>query len=106
MVGLGLFLAPAVVAPVWFWPLTPLLSRMTGSWLLGIAVACALVALDNDLGAAASSRPRSSRTRCCSSSCSRASVDWAAPGGWAWVATIAAMLIVNVWGYARSSSHA
>jgi hypothetical protein len=37
LTGLGLFLFPAALAPVWPWPITPLTGRVIGGWLLTVA---------------------------------------------------------------------
>ncbi len=50
LVGLGFFVAPAAVAPIWFWPLTPLLARMAAAWLIGVCGAAELVRADNTQG--------------------------------------------------------
>jgi len=48
VVGLGLLLAPAVFGPLWPWRLTPLTARAIGAWLLGIGIAAAHMAVEND----------------------------------------------------------
>jgi len=49
-VGLFLFVAPASAAHIWPWPLTPLTSRMSAAWLvgLGITLVCAAAEADWD----------------------------------------------------------
>ncbi|MCW5881017.1 MAG: hypothetical protein KIS91_08825 [Anaerolineae bacterium] len=51
LIGLGtiMFLAPPLGAPLWPWALTPLTSRAVAAWLVGIGVAAAQMAWENDL---------------------------------------------------------
>ncbi len=105
LVGIGLFLAPTAVAPIWFLQLTPLLSRMTASWLLGISAAAVLVVLDNDV-------PRARLVAVTLISYAllqfvvlvryAGSVNWAMPSAWGWVLLLAVMLAVNVWALRQS----
>ncbi|MGE3844708.1 MAG: hypothetical protein AB7I50_24350, partial [Vicinamibacterales bacterium] len=48
VVGMGLLLAPAVSGPLWPWRLTPLTARAIGAWLLGIGIAAAHMASEDD----------------------------------------------------------
>lgn len=48
LLGLALFLAPTQVAPLWPWTLSALTGRAVGAWLLGLGVAAAQVAWEND----------------------------------------------------------
>lgn len=47
VVGVALFVAPAVVAPSWPWSLTPLTAQAIGAWLVGFGVATAHAVLEN-----------------------------------------------------------
>jgi thioredoxin reductase len=47
-VGVVLFIAPAVAAPVWPWALTPLLARATGAWLISLGVAAVHALVERD----------------------------------------------------------
>lgn len=47
--GIALLLAPAQIAPMWPWALTPLTGRAIGAWLVGLGSAAAHIALENDL---------------------------------------------------------
>jgi hypothetical protein len=47
--GLGLFLAPERMAPLWPWPVPPLAARAVSSWLSAFGVACASLTFENDL---------------------------------------------------------
>lgn len=51
LIGLGtvMFVAPPVGAPLWPWALTPLTSRAVAAWIIGIGVAAAHMAWENDL---------------------------------------------------------
>jgi hypothetical protein len=48
LIGLMLFVAPAVTAPLWPWKLTPLTAQVVGGWLLGLAVADIEAIYEND----------------------------------------------------------
>jgi hypothetical protein len=52
VMGVALFVAPLVMAPLWPWELTALTGRAIGAWLLGLGVAAAQTAWENDLGRA------------------------------------------------------
>ncbi|MCC6626788.1 MAG: hypothetical protein IT340_05215 [Chloroflexi bacterium] len=49
VVGLLLFAAPAVAAPLWPWTLTPLTARAVGSWLVGIGIVSGQIVWENDI---------------------------------------------------------
>jgi hypothetical protein len=46
--GVALFAAPAQTAPLWPWPLTPLLAQATGAWLISLGVAAGQALLERD----------------------------------------------------------
>ncbi len=48
VLGAALLVAPAAVAPLWPWPVTPLTGRAVGAWLLGIGVIAAQASWEND----------------------------------------------------------
>jgi hypothetical protein len=48
LLGAALLVAPAVVAPYWPWPLTPLTGRAVGAWLIGLCVITGQAAWEND----------------------------------------------------------
>ena len=48
VLGAALFLAPAAIAPLWPWMLTPLTARAVAAWLLGLGIAAAQVTHEND----------------------------------------------------------
>lgn len=47
--GIGLFIAPTVLAPFWPWKLTTLTSQAIGAWLIGLGVFALHSALENEL---------------------------------------------------------
>ena len=47
--GTGLFVAPEAVAQIWPWALTPLTTRATASWLVGIGVVVGFAARAGDV---------------------------------------------------------
>lgn len=50
LIGLLLFIAPAMVSPLWPWALTPLTARAVSAWLIGIGVILAHALWENDWG--------------------------------------------------------
>ncbi len=46
--GVALFAAPAQVAPLWPWKLTPLVAQATAAWLISLGVAAAHALLERD----------------------------------------------------------
>ena len=50
MLGLGLamFVAPDATLPAWPWPLTTLTARAIAAWLIGLGLAAAHAAWEND----------------------------------------------------------
>jgi len=47
--GVGLFVLPDIVAPIWPWLLTTLTARATGAWLIGIGFAALHANRENDV---------------------------------------------------------
>jgi len=48
LLGVGLLVAPMIVAPYWPWPLSALTGRAVGAWLVGIGVITGQAAWEND----------------------------------------------------------
>ena len=107
MIGLGLalFLAPDAVKGIWPWALTPLTARAVGAWLLGLGAAVVQSYRESDwerirlamvgdvalgvleLGALA----RFSST-----------VSWSTPGAWLYVAALALLIALGLYGLQQS----
>lgn len=47
--GLALFIAPTAMSTLWPWEVTPLAGRAISSWLTAFGLACASLALENDI---------------------------------------------------------
>ena len=47
--GLALFIAPTAMSSLWPWEVTPLAGRAISSWLTAFGMACASLALENDI---------------------------------------------------------
>ena len=47
--GLGLFILPEAMSAYWPWTVTPLAARAVASWLCAFGVACAHLAIENDI---------------------------------------------------------
>ena len=50
LIGIPLFIAPATVAPLWPWALTPLTARAVSAWLVGIGVILGHALWENEWG--------------------------------------------------------
>ena len=46
--GVALFAAPAAAAPLWPWPLTPMMAQAIGAWLIALGVAAGHALLERD----------------------------------------------------------
>jgi hypothetical protein len=49
LAGLGLFIAPEDMSTLWPWTITPLAARAISAWLCAYGVACATLAIENDI---------------------------------------------------------
>jgi hypothetical protein len=47
-IGVALFVAPGTAETIWAWPLSPLTSRMVGSWFASIGLSLFVAAREND----------------------------------------------------------
>lgn len=100
--GFGLFLAPEATLALWPWMLTPLTARAIGGWLLGLGLAAAHAAAENDwsrvtvathayilLGVlefvALMRYPNT--------------VDWGRPGTWIYLLFLVSFLLVGIYGW-------
>jgi hypothetical protein len=111
LLGAALFLAPQAVAPLWPWTLTPLTGRAVGAWLLGIGIAAAHMAWENEFD-----RARIGLLAYAIFAVLElvallryaGTVDWAGPRGWIYVLFLLSILGVGVYGWfgARGATHA
>lgn len=103
-VGAALFIAPADVAEsIWPWELTPLTARVAAAWLVALGVGAAHVALENDwlrARAAAVSYVVIAVLEFAVLARYSGDVDWEGSRLWLYVAFLASMLAVGLYGWA------
>jgi hypothetical protein len=105
LLGLALMVAPTDAGKLWPWELTPLTGRAIGAWLIGIGVAAAHVAWEDDLR----------RVRPAFYAYAGLTVmllltvvlhaedfQWGEPSGWVFLAFLPTMAVVGVWGILAS----
>jgi hypothetical protein len=92
--GAGLLLAPAALAPLWPWALTPLTGRAVGAWLMGIGVIAGQASWEND-----ADRVRGAMwglvalggLELAALARYQGTVDWSRPGAWVYVLALLAV---------------
>jgi hypothetical protein len=103
ILGIALFAAPQTFIPLWAWELTPLTGRAVGAWLVGLGIAAAHAAYENDwtrlfpmmvsyasygvLNLIALARYPDA-----------AGLDWSATKTWVFVIFIVSILLVGIYG--------
>jgi hypothetical protein len=100
--GLTLSVAPRATAPLWPWALTPLTGRAVGAWLLGLGVAAAQACAEDDwgrIGAAMRSYTLLAVLELVALARYPHAIDWAAPGGWLYLAFLVSILAVGLTGW-------
>jgi hypothetical protein len=104
--GVALFVAPQVTAPIWPWALTPLTARATAAWLIGIGVAAAHVVVEDDPGrvrAALVGFAALGALQLVALARFPGSIDWASPNGWVYVGFLLIFLGVGLAGWRMAS---
>src|SRR5438093_10979309 len=102
VVGLGLFLAPDIVKPVWPWGLTPLTSRAIGAWLIGIGFAAFHASRENDflrIRPLAGGYVAFAIFQFVAIVRFSGDVNWNVPAAWVYVAFLASVLPVGLFGW-------
>src|SRR5438093_748847 len=101
-VGVGLFLAPDVVKQIWPWSLTPLTARAIGAWLIGIGFAAFHASRENDF---LRIRPLGGGyiafaiLQFVAIARYSGAVNWGSPAAWVYVAFLASVLPVGLFGW-------
>jgi len=99
LLGLGLFILPAQVAPIWAWQLTPLVSRMIGSWLIAIGVSLLVAVRENDytrIHMAAVAYVTYAVLQFVNLIRYPAMLNWAQPNAWLLIVILMGLLIIGV----------
>nr|MBI2904172.1 hypothetical protein [Chloroflexota bacterium] len=104
--GLALFLAPELVAAVWWpWALTALAGRAVAAWLLGLGVAVAHSVWEADYGrvrAGTASLAVFGLLQFVALARYGSAVDWARPVTWGYMALMVSFVVVGVVGWASA----
>lgn len=103
--GVVFFLSPQAAGAVWPWPLTPLTGRAVAAWLVGVGVAAAHMAWENDLARARIGLLAYlvfGALQLVALARYPGAVDWAAPHLWLYLVFIASILVVGSIGTDRA----
>lgn len=107
--GAALFVAPLAAAPLWPWMLTPLTGRAVGAWLLGLGVAAAHMARENDLRrdrVALAAYALLGVLELLALARYAGALDWAAPRAWVYLLFLVSVLAVGLAGWRAAASAA
>lgn len=110
VLGIGCFLALPGAMSLWPWELTPLTSRVVGSWLIGMSVASGHMALENDW---ARILPTSIsyalfgllQLITLSRFPDAAGLDWSSPRAWVYAVFLISMALAGAFGAWMSRQH-
>lgn len=100
-IGIGLFLFPLAVAPIWPWGLTALTGRAIGAWLTSVGVIAAHAAFENDwsrLRSFAASYTLLAVMQLLALLRFGGEIDWAAPAGWLYLLFLLSIGVVGAFG--------
>ena len=100
--GVGLFVLPDFVGPVWPWALTELTARATGAWLIGIGFAAFHASRENDflrIRPLAGGYVAFAIFQFIAIVRYSGDVNWSGPSAWVYVAFLASVLPVGVFGW-------
>ena len=102
VVGIGLLLVPTAVGSVWPWALTALTGRAVGAWFVGMGFAAFHALRENDF---ARIRPLGGGytafavLELVAVARYSGSVNWSAPAAWLYVAFLASILPIGLYGW-------
>jgi hypothetical protein len=99
--GLALFVAPKSVGQIWPWALTPLTGQVISAWILALGVLAAHVLWENDLDRvriALITYPALVVLQAIALARYPDDMHWTEPGAWIFLAFLASMLVVGVYG--------
>lgn len=100
-IGLGLFLFPTDVAPIWPWGLTALTGQAIGAWVLSIGVIAAHAVYENDwsrLRSFAASYSLLALMQLIALLRYGGEIDWTAPAGWLYLLFLLSIGVVGLSG--------
>jgi hypothetical protein len=108
--GFALFVDPAATSALWPWTLTPLTARAVGSWLLGLGIAAAHAAVENDwdrVAVAIHSYVLLGVLELVAVLRYSNTLDWARPATWVYILFLASFLLVGGYGWVatRRAAH-
>ena len=105
VLGAGLLLFPATVGPWWPWALTTLTARAIGGWLVAIAVTTIHSTIENDwtrLRAPFVSYAALAALQVVALARYGDEIDWDRPKGWLYMAFLASVLGLGLYGWRQS----
>ena len=97
--GVGLFVLPDIVAPIWPWLLTTLTARATGAWLIGIGFAALHANRENDVSRIqplAGGYTAFAVLELVAIARYSGNVNWTAPSSWVYLAFLLSVLPVGL----------
>jgi hypothetical protein len=97
--GLGFFIAPEAVNPVWPWKLSPLTTRVVGGWLLFLAAALGAMARERDWMAIRLMVPEAALIQLLllfGVARFRESIHWDSPSGWVYLIALVVGLVMMI----------
>lgn len=106
--GVALFLAPQVTAPIWPWSLAPLVAQAIGAWLLSIGVIAAHAAWENDwqrIRSFTASYALLALLQLLALVRFGAEVEWDRPAAWFYLFFLISILLVGFVGVRRAMEH-
>lgn len=101
LLGSWLLVAPLEAAELWPWRLTALTGRAVGAWLVGLAIAGAQLALENDwwrVPAATAGTALFGALELLALARYARTLDWSGAGTWVYLLWLVSMLAVGIYG--------
>ena len=98
-IGIALIIAPVTAETLWAWPLTPLTSRMTGSWFSAIGLSLLVAARENDyvrIRVVAAAYTAYALLQALTLARWPTVVDWFLPPVWLLVGVLASLFVIGV----------
>lgn len=98
LIGIGLVVAPMLVAQLWPWQLTPLSGRMAGAWFSSIGLTMALAAHENDYAriyVPAATGVVYAGLQLVNVARYSETIQWDRPGAWAYIAILVVLTAVS-----------
>jgi len=104
-IGIGLFVAPQLVASIWPWKLTQLTGQAVGAWFVGVGVFTGHLAKENDFALKAGMVSFATFGLLQSLALGRYvnDLEWVKPMTWVYIAIVISVLLVSLYGLVRQT---